>query len=531
MPAVVCDKAYEPGRALYCEVQHAPQPYLFLPIKSKSDESGGQERGERRRDGLGRTFLKWHLLYGFSVGERCQKTFPFSVLHAKGEIMKAPALTADRFSSADTVVAPDRSKAHRGLSSKGGQMGDLASAASLLRERLGRSAAGPTQIVREVAERASRARRSRKAQHQHVYQQALLTSGKAVTPAEWTAATLAAGFYRLELEVPARLRQWRWRARQALHQLESMSFPFYGPARAERAMRRILPLIVLLGATAACSSLVRKDGEKGDTLALGPLPELSKPKAAAADRASSARHAPWTYVLPVDHGVRSDKSGEGHFRASRFHGEHNGLDLLAPVGTPAFSPCEGRAMGGVSRSFGNWVHIICPVPEQYMQAGGPQPWASFFYAHLDTVDLAQNEWKDVARGQAVGKVGKSGNARGPNVQPHLHLELIVQKNQRSAMDEGHLGSDQSSVRAADFFADSLSTSCMAPYGFEPKSGLLRRARRIDPFVALTCLSDKKPNFIKAPSPLTNSSLAWTKFYVAKDFNVNLGVEDSRIARR
>src|SRR5690606_28353300 len=157
--------------------------------------------------------------------------------------------------------------------------------------------------------------------------------------------------------------------------------------------------------------------------------------------------------------------------------------LLAPVGTPTFSPCDGKAMAGVSRSFGNWVHIICPVPEKYMKAGGPQPWASFFYAHLDKLDLAQNEWKEVARGQVMGTVGKTGNARRPNIQPHLHLELIVQKNQRSAMDEGHLGSDQSSVPAADYFADALSTTCMGPYGFEPKSRLLRRARRVDPFVA------------------------------------------------
>lgn len=445
--------------------------------------------------------------------------------------MKAPALTNDEFDAADIVTSGKSTKRYGMGVRRADGAGELVSAAALLRERLGRRVAGPAQIVREVAERAGRAGRLRAAQHQHLYQQAVLTSGKSATPVEWTAATLAAGYYRLELEVPARIRQWRWRARRAFQQMERASFPLFGGARVGRTARKVLPLLVLLGATVACSSLVKKDGEKGGSLALGPLPELSKPKAVAADRESPTRSAPWTYVLPIDHGVRSDKSGAGHFRAPRFHGEHNGLDLLAPIGTPTFSPCEGKAMGGVSRSFGNWVHIICPVPDQYMKAGGPRPWASFFYAHLDAVDLALNEWRDVARGQAVGKVGKSGNARGPNVKPHLHLELIVQKNQRHAMDERHVGSDQSSVPAADFFADSLSTSCMGPYGFEPKSQLLRRARRLDPFIALTCLSDKKPNFIKAPSPLTESSLAWTKFYIAKDFNVNLGVEDSRIARR
>ncbi len=445
--------------------------------------------------------------------------------------MRAPAKNADRLATADTIVAPGQSRRRPFAILRRDQGAEeLLSAAAALRERLGQKIGSPSQVVHEVAMRAGRARRGRVAGHQHVYQAALVGSGKATSPAEWTAATLAAGFYRLELEVPARLRQWRWRARRALVQMEGAALPLLSAIRTPRAVKRVLPLLALLGATVACSSLVSKDKDES-SLALGPLPELSKPKAASPGRDGAKRDAPWTYVLPVDHGVRSDKSGQGHFRAPRFHGEHNGLDLLAPVGTPTFSPCDGLAMSGVSRSFGRWVHVICPVPDEYMKVGGPRPWASFFYAHLDTVDVAHNEWKDVTRGQVVGKVGKSGNADSPNIQPHLHLELIVQKNRRGAMDERHVGSDQSSVVAADYFAETLSTDCMGPYGFEPKSRLLRRARRLDPFVALTCLSDRKPNFIKAPSPLSDSSLAWTQFYIAKDFNVNLGVEDSRIAKR
>lgn len=331
----------------------------------------------------------------------------------------------------------------------------------------------------------------------------------------------------MELEVPARLRLLRWRAKNTIKELGSAVLSVR-LRRTRRIARRLLPLIALLGATVACG-IVSKDGPSGKNLALGPMPELSKPKAAAPEAVNPK--APWHYVLPVDHGVRSDASGQGHFRAPRFHGEHNGIDLLAPVGTPVFSPCDGQAMTGTSRSFGKWVHVICPVPEKYVRKGQPHPWASFFYAHLDTVDLPHDKWTDVHGAETLGKVGKSGNAQSPSVQPHLHLELIVQRNRRTAMDERHIGSDQSSVPAADHFAETLSSECMTPYGFEPKSQLLRRARRLDPFVALTCLSQKKPDFIKAPSPLTDSSLAWTRFYVAKDFNVNLGVEDSRSARR
>jgi len=139
---------------------------------------------------------------------------------------------------------------------------------------------------------------------------------------------------------------------------------------------------------------------------------------------------------------------------------------------------------------------------------------------LDKLDIEQDKWLDVAAGTQLGTVGKSGNARGPNVQPHLHLELIVQANRRSAMDERHLGRDQTMVQAADFFASALDDTCLQPLGLQPKSRQILRARRVDPFLALICLSPEKPRFVKAPQPLDFASTAWSDLYVATDFNVN-----------
>ncbi|HSC87224.1 MAG TPA: M23 family metallopeptidase, partial [Polyangiaceae bacterium] len=148
------------------------------------------------------------------------------------------------------------------------------------------------------------------------------------------------------------------------------------------------------------------------------------------------------------------------------------------------------------------------------------PWVSFFYAHLERLDFEQDKWLDVNAGAQLGTVGKTGNARGPNVQPHLHLELIVQTNRRSAMDERHLGRDQSSVAAAEHFAAALEDTCLEPLGLMPKSKQVARARRVDPFLALVCLTPEKPRFAKAPSPLESASLAWSELYLARDFNVN-----------
>jgi len=314
--------------------------------------------------------------------------------------------------------------------------------------------------------------------------------------------------------LPGQFRLWKWRT--------------------GRVLQKWLPAASLLFLTGACG-LVSQDGGLGEFGATGRsagkatavLPALSKTRAVPPTKRAGA---PWTYVLPIDHGVRVDESGKGSFRAPRFHGEHNGIDLLAPVGTPVFAACDGQVMAGQSRSFGHWLHVICPVPEAYRKSGSANPWASFFYAHLAAADIEPLIWQDVTRGQKLGTVGKTGNADGASVQPHLHLELIVQQNQRAAMDEHHLGSDQSSAPAAEYFAATLEKECLDPFGFRPKSQMLRRARRLDPFVALSCLSDHKPDFRRAPAPLDFASHAWDRYYVAEAFNVNRGPED-HVSRR
>mgnify|MGYP000868547947 CR=1 FL=1 len=298
--------------------------------------------------------------------------------------------------------------------------------------------------------------------------------------------------------------------------------PIAGAAQKKliRSAGRFLPSVLIAGATIACGMISKGDSDPGMVpVLMPPSPELAK-KAPG----KWSRETPWSYVLPVDHGFRRDKSGDGSFRAPRFHGEHNGIDLLAPIGTPTFAACTGKALASVSRSFGNAVQVICPVPEGLWAGRGPEPWVSFFYAHLQQTDLPKGKWIEVERGQRVGTIGKTGNARGAEIQPHLHLELIVQKNMRSAMDERHLGADQSDSPAAAEFAERIHESCLDPAGFRPKSNQLTRARRLDPFVALTCLSGAKPEYEKAPEPLGFASTEWSRIYVARRFNVNRGPE-------
>ena len=235
--------------------------------------------------------------------------------------------------------------------------------------------------------------------------------------------------------------------------------------------------------------------------------------AAAAARGSGG----WSYVLPIDHGIRADHSGRGHFLASRYHGRHNGVDLLAPVGTPTLAACRGRATAGRSRSFGRWVHLVCALPDR--RKGGGRDYASLFYAHLSAQKVPRGRWVKVRPGQQLGAVGKSGNASSSKVMPHLHLELIVHGSRAAAMAERHAGRNQTSTSAAKRLMKRLQTNCVKPNKFHSRLALNRR-RRADPFVTLSCFGARKPRFTKPTKKLRKWARRWSSHYRAKTFNVD-----------
>jgi hypothetical protein len=56
----------------------------------------------------------------------------------------------------------------------------------------------------------------------------------------------------------------------------------------------------------------------------------------------------------------------------------------------------------------------------------------------------------------------------------------------------------------------------------PRSGKLRRGRRADPFLVLTCLSSSKPSYENPPDPLDDASRRWSALYAAESFDVDAG---------
>lgn len=111
-------------------------------------------------------------------------------------------------------------------------------------------------------------------------------------------------------------------------------------------------------------------------------------------------------VSPVPGGFNS--SGFGN-RMDPFTGAnsfHEGVDLLAPRGTPVIAPADGVVRFASTRSgYGLTVAID--------HGNGITTW----FAHLGSVKVSNGQ--SVKRGQAIGTVGTSGRATAP----HAHYEV------------------------------------------------------------------------------------------------------------
>lgn len=115
--------------------------------------------------------------------------------------------------------------------------------------------------------------------------------------------------------------------------------------------------------------------------------------------------------MPVKLAIRNDVYGDGHFNAKRSAGRrHNGIDLLADIGTPVLAAKGGMVRyAGHKRGNGKYVVLshLCG-------------WRTY-YCHLS--EIAVKEKQFVRAGDIIGYVGKTGNANYKRMHSHLHFEL------------------------------------------------------------------------------------------------------------
>jgi murein DD-endopeptidase MepM/ murein hydrolase activator NlpD len=88
---------------------------------------------------------------------------------------------------------------------------------------------------------------------------------------------------------------------------------------------------------------------------------------------------------------------------------HQGVDLLAPTGTPVHAVSDGTVVGAAPNAgYGNWIRI-----EHSRNV-------ATVYGHLSEFAPGISAGVTVHRGQVIGFVGSTGRSTGP----HLHFEVI-----------------------------------------------------------------------------------------------------------
>lgn len=89
---------------------------------------------------------------------------------------------------------------------------------------------------------------------------------------------------------------------------------------------------------------------------------------------------------------------------------HEGVDLVAPAGTPVVAAADGLVVGAAPNGrYGNWIRI---------EHGGK---LASVYGHLSAFAAGLQPGKIVSRGDVIGYVGSTGRSTGA----HLHFELQV----------------------------------------------------------------------------------------------------------
>ncbi len=114
-------------------------------------------------------------------------------------------------------------------------------------------------------------------------------------------------------------------------------------------------------------------------------------------------------MIPVE-GIDVSRLSDS-FTSPRSGGRtHNAIDIAAPTGTPVLAITDGRVSRKHWNRLGGRTLYLTSADGQH----------DFYYAHLDAYEDDIEVGSVVQRGDVLGTVGSTGNARGP----HLHFQIL-----------------------------------------------------------------------------------------------------------
>lgn len=158
-------------------------------------------------------------------------------------------------------------------------------------------------------------------------------------------------------------------------------------------------LACLAGAVAFLAATIR---------VIEPRPDATS---AVAPRISDDAPAPMLIVPVAGVDVAQLRSNWGEARGGGTRG-HQGLDVMAPMGTPVIAAADGRVEKLYFSKGGGGITLY--------QRSADGRWM-FYYAHLRGYAPGMAEGQAVQAGETLAYVGDTGNAGTGN--PHLHFAV------------------------------------------------------------------------------------------------------------
>lgn len=120
------------------------------------------------------------------------------------------------------------------------------------------------------------------------------------------------------------------------------------------------------------------------------------------------REAPAGTVLPVA-GVAAEML-QSSFGAPRAAGPHEGIDIMAPLGTAVLAAADGVIVGNRRTAVGGTVLWVLGSGRRL-----------YYYAHMRELAPGMIMGRLVSAGDTLGAVGNTGNAE--HTPPHLHFAI------------------------------------------------------------------------------------------------------------
>lgn len=162
-------------------------------------------------------------------------------------------------------------------------------------------------------------------------------------------------------------------------------------------------------------------------------------------------------LIPVA-GVHLEQLRDSYLEARSGGREHQGIDIMAPRGTPVLAVADGRIVKlHQGPRGGNSIYQL--------DSDGR---TRYYYAHLDRYADGLARGKAVSQGDTIGYVGDTGNARPGDC--HLHFSIARLDNVRRWWEGSNLN-------PYTIFRTAVAITRMAPAEAAPAPSVVSRAKR------------------------------------------------------